>query len=108
MCLLVAAGLDLGRFGRIERRYRVFGLLKIRHQVVTLIMLNENPICFIFVGRSNFAVVVEMISSPEKNLRRNSHRLPETLSIRPWSNTSGWRSGLRMFGFTLVVRQPGF
>src|SRR6266566_4796206 len=34
VCLLVAAGLDLRRFGRIERRYRVFGMLKIRHQVV--------------------------------------------------------------------------
>src|SRR5438094_4715566 len=32
--LLVAAGLDLGRFGWIERRYRVLGMLEIRHQVV--------------------------------------------------------------------------
>src|SRR6266478_4672495 len=32
--VLVAAAFDSWRFARIERRYRVFGMLKIRHQVV--------------------------------------------------------------------------
>src|SRR6266436_3217169 len=36
------------------------------NRAMTLIMLNEVRICFIFVGSSNFAVVLEMISSPER------------------------------------------
>jgi len=36
------------------------------NRAMTLIMLNESRICFIFIGPSNFAVVVEMISSPEE------------------------------------------
>src|SRR5437763_14653238 len=51
-------------------------------RAMTLIMLNETRICFIFIGRSNFAVVVEMISSLEKNLIRYSHRRLGALSYR--------------------------
>src|SRR5207248_11107634 len=35
------------------------------NRAMTLIVLNEFRICFIFIG-PNFAVVVEMISSPEE------------------------------------------
>src|SRR2546423_390233 len=36
------------------------------NSAMTLITLNEVCICFIFIGPSSFAVVLEMISSPEE------------------------------------------
>src|SRR5438477_10184979 len=53
------------------------------NRAMTLVVLNETRICVIFIGRSIFAVVVEMILSPEENLGRNSHRRPRALSISP-------------------------
>jgi hypothetical protein len=44
--------------------------------------LNEVRICFIFVP-SSFAVVLEMISSPEDNLRMKVRTFLGLLSIRP-------------------------
>ena len=50
---------------------------------MTLIILNEIRICFIFLVPSRFAAVSEMISSAKENLRKNFRRLFGLCFMRP-------------------------
>src|SRR5437867_1370219 len=45
------------------------------NRAMTLMMLNETCICFMFLGSFRFAVVLEMISSARENSQRNFRNL---------------------------------
>src|SRR6059036_3532847 len=52
-------------------------------RAMTLIMLNEVRICFIFIGSIQFCGCLGDDFISRRDLRRNFRRLPGALSIRP-------------------------